>query len=285
MEVIQSVAVLREQLQAWRDTGERIAFVPTMGNLHEGHLSLVRQAKTAADRVVVSIYVNPTQFGAGEDFGAYPRTLAEDCQKLLQVGTNLVFTPDEDAMYPFGVRRATTVSVPGITSVLDGRHRPGHFDGVASVVCRLFAMVAPDVALFGQKDYQQVLVIRHMVRDLSLPIHVVKVPTERADDGLALSSRNQYLTQDERAVAPMIYQELQRIGEALRAGDRQYKKLRVEARATLEEAGFLPDYVTIRDPKTLKKSKPEDREWVVLAAATLGKARLIDNLEVAVAGE
>ena len=147
MEVIQSVAVLREQIQTWRDTGERIAFVPTMGNLHEGHLSLVRYAKSLADRVVVSIYVNPTQFGANEDFGAYPRTLGEDCQKLMRAGAHRVFTPDESAMYPFGVARATIVSVPGITSVLDGRHRPGHFDGVASVVCRLFAMVTPDVAL------------------------------------------------------------------------------------------------------------------------------------------
>ncbi|MEO0364234.1 MAG: pantoate--beta-alanine ligase [Pseudomonadota bacterium] len=285
MEVIQSVAVLREQIQTWRDTGERIAFVPTMGNLHEGHLSLVRYAKSLADRVVVSIYVNPTQFGANEDFGAYPRTLGEDCQKLMRAGAHLVFTPDESAMYPFGVARATIVSVPGITSVLDGRHRPGHFDGVASVVCRLFSMVTPDVALFGQKDYQQVMVIRHMVRDLSLPIHVVKVPTQRAEDGLALSSRNQYLTEAQRAIAPTLYRELQRVSAALLDGDRGYKKLRVEARATLEEAGFLPDYVTIRNPQTLKKSKPDDREWVVLGAATLGKARLIDNLEVAMGND
>ncbi|MEL6214138.1 MAG: pantoate--beta-alanine ligase [Pseudomonadota bacterium] len=281
MEVIQAVSVLREQIQTWRDTGARIAFVPTMGNLHAGHLALVRKAAELADHVVVSIYVNPTQFGANEDFGAYPRTLAEDCRQLMSVGADLVFTPDETAMYPYGVRNATIVSVPGITGMLDGRHRPGHFDGVASVVCRLFSMVTPDVAVFGQKDYQQVLVIRHMVRDLSLPVNVVKVETEREADGLAMSSRNQYLTAEERALAPLLYQQLQSISDALIAGERNYKSLRAEARATLEEAGFLPDYVTIRDPLTLKKSSPTDARWVVLGAATLGRARLIDNLEVA----
>ncbi|MEM6820005.1 MAG: pantoate--beta-alanine ligase [Pseudomonadota bacterium] len=281
MEVIQAVSVLREQIQTWRDSGERVAFVPTMGNLHAGHLALVRKAAELADHVVVSIYVNPTQFGANEDFGAYPRTLAEDCRQLMSVGADLVFTPDESAMYPYGVHNATIVSVPGITSMLDGRHRPGHFDGVASVVCRLFSMVTPDVAVFGQKDYQQVLVIRHMVRDLSLPVNVVKVETERETDGLAMSSRNQYLTAEERALAPLLYQQLKKISESLLAGERNYKSLRAEARATLEEAGFLPDYVTIRNPLTLKKSSPTDTRWVVLGAATLGRARLIDNLEVA----
>lgn len=283
MQVIQSVPVLREQIQTWRDTGSRIAFVPTMGNLHAGHIALVEAARELADKVVVSIYVNPTQFGVNEDFGAYPRTLTEDCQKLIAARADLVFTPEDNEMYPFGVKLATSISVPGITTMLDGRHRPGHFDGVASVVCRLFSMVAPDVAVFGQKDYQQVLVIRHMARDLSLPVAIAKVATIREADGLAMSSRNQYLTEDERAIAPLLQQQLQRIADALRGGERNYKALRAEARATLEEAGFLPDYVTIRDPETLKKSKPEDAEWVILGAATLGRARLIDNLEVSAA--
>ena len=280
MLVIQSLPVLREQLSTWRDAGERIAFVPTMGNLHEGHLALVHKARELADRVVTSIYVNPTQFGANEDFGAYPRTLEQDCKQLQAAGTHLVFTPDEATMYPFGVKQATIVSVPGVTSKLDGRHRPGHFDGVASVVCRLFTMVNPHVAVFGQKDFQQVLVIRHMVRDLSLPVHVARVPTVREQDGLAMSSRNQYLAPEERALAPLLYQELRRIADALAAGERDYKALRAEARATLEEAGFLPDYISIRDPQTLKKSRSDDRHWVVLGAAMLGRARLIDNVEV-----
>jgi len=280
MQVIQAVAVMREQVAEWHMAGERVVLVPTMGNLHEGHLALVAHAKSLADRVVVSIYVNPTQFGVNEDFGAYPRTLKRDCEQLLQAGADLVFTPDESAMYPLGVHNATHIHVPGISSKLDGKHRPGHFDGVATVVCRLFAMVNPDVAVFGQKDYQQVQVIRQMVRDLSLTVAVTQAPTVRADDGLALSSRNQYLSDEQRLVAPTLYAQLSQIAELLLDGARNYKSMRLEALAALEEAGFLPDYVAIRHPGTLKKSHADDDSWVVLGAATLGRARLIDNVLV-----
>ncbi|MEM9171435.1 MAG: pantoate--beta-alanine ligase [Pseudomonadota bacterium] len=280
MQVIQALGVLREQLAEWRITGERIALVPTMGNLHDGHLSLVEHARELADHVVVSIFVNPTQFGENEDFGNYPRTLEQDCHQLMHAGAHLVFTPDIDTMYPLGVRRATQVHVPGISRKLDGKHRPGHFDGVATVVCRLFTMVAPDVAVFGQKDYQQLLVIRQMVRDLSLPIIIAPAPTVRADDGLALSSRNQYLSTEERERAPLLYQQLMRVAEHLKLGNRHYAQLRDEACEQLAAAGFVPDYVSIRHPETLKKSHKDDSEWVVLGAATLGGARLIDNLVV-----
>ncbi|MEO0573863.1 MAG: pantoate--beta-alanine ligase [Pseudomonadota bacterium] len=278
MQVIQSLAVMREQIDEWRIGGERIVLVPTMGNLHDGHLALVRHAKSLADRVVVSIFVNPTQFGVGEDFGSYPRTLQDDCQALMAAGAHLVFTPDERTMYPLGTQGATHIHVPGVSTKLDGKHRPGHFDGVATVVCRLFAMVAPDVAVFGQKDFQQVLVIRQMVRDLSLPIAVATAPTVRAEDGLALSSRNQYLDEHQRLLAPMLFTQLSRIAERLTAGARDYKALRAEALASLEESGFLPDYIAIRDPVTLKKSQEKDHNWVVLGAATLGRTRLIDNI-------
>ena len=281
MQVVESLAGLRERIGAFRGDGARIAFVPTMGNLHAGHVALVEHARSLAERVVVSIYVNPTQFGAGEDFGSYPRTLERDCRRLTAAGADLVFTPDDATMYPIGIDHATHVSVPGISSRLEGKHRPGHFDGVATVVCRLFLMVTPDVAVFGRKDYQQVLVIEQMVRDLSLPVDVQAAPTVREPDGLAMSSRNQYLTERERAIAPLLSRELARVAAALEAGRRDYKALRAEAVATLEEAGFRPDYVAIRDPVTLKKSKAGDDRWVVLAAALLGRARLIDNVTAA----
>lgn len=280
MQVIQSINVLREQIAEWRADGKHIVFVPTMGNLHDGHMSLVRHARSLGQRVVVSIYVNPTQFGVNEDFGNYPRTLQRDCQQLLANGADLVFTPDEQTMYPLGTRRATHISVPGIGNKLDGKHRPGHFDGVATVVCRLFAMVCPDVAVFGQKDYQQLLVIRQMVRDLSLNIDVRHAATVREPDGLAMSSRNQYLDAEQRKLAPLLHAELKRIADALDAGSRDFRRLRDEARATLEEAGFRPDYVAIRDPRTLKKPGAADAGFVVLGAAVLGRARLIDNIVV-----
>lgn len=278
MRVVESLAALREQVGRYRNEGARVAFVPTMGNLHAGHLALVEHARSLAERVVVSIYVNPTQFGKNEDFGNYPRTLEHDCRQLAEAGADLVFTPDDATMYPLGIRHATHVSVPGIASRLEGKHRPGHFDGVATVVCRLFLMVAPDLAVFGRKDYQQVAVIEQMVRDLSLPVAVHSAPTVREADGLAMSSRNQYLSEEDRKTAPLLYRELTRIASALEAGSRDYKALRAEAVATLEEAGFLCEYVAIRNPQTLKKAKPGDTRWVVLAAALLGRARLIDNV-------
>ncbi len=278
MQVVESLPALREHVAGLRAEGARIAFVPTMGNLHAGHLALVEHARSLAERVVVSIYVNPTQFGVHEDFGSYPRTLERDCRQLAEAGAHVVYTPDDATMYPMGIEHATHISVPGISTRLEGKHRPGHFDGVATVVARLFLMVAPDVAVFGRKDYQQVMVIEQMVRDLSLDVAVHPAPTVREADGLAMSSRNQYLGEAERAKAPLLYHELTRIAAALEAGARDYKALRAEAVATLEEAGFLCDYVSIRHPETLKKSKPGDTRWVVLAAALLGRARLIDNV-------
>ena len=251
MQVISALDVLREQVADWRADEQRVVFVPTMGNLHAGHMSLVQHARSLGDRVVVSIFVNPTQFGLNEDYGSYPRTLSKDCQQLMAAGADLVFTPDERTMYPLGLKAATQISIPGITSKLDGKHRPGHFDGVATVVCRLFAMVAPDTAVFGQTDYQQLLVIRQMVADLSLPVSVAHAPTIREADGLAMSSRNQYLTPEQREIAPLLYRQLSMIAEHLGAGERDYAKLKAEARATLEEAGFLPDYISIRHPETL----------------------------------
>ncbi|MEN7342832.1 MAG: pantoate--beta-alanine ligase [Pseudomonadota bacterium] len=281
MQVIQSLEVMREQIAEWRADGDQIVLVPTMGNLHSGHLSLVLTAKNLGQRVVVSIYVNPTQFGEGEDFGSYPRTLKEDCERLMDAGADLVFTPEESTMYPLGVARATAMHIPEISAQLDGEHRPGHFDGVATVVCRLFAMVAPDKAVFGQKDYQQLQVIRQMVADLSLPVEVHQGATVREEDGLAMSSRNQYLDASERRQAPMIYAELSAIRRALSEGRRDYRSLEAESLARLEAAGFLPDYVSIRLPDTLEKARdPKCRHWVVLAAAQLGKARLIDNIVV-----
>lgn len=278
MQVIQSLSVMREQVQEWRDAGDRIVFVPTMGNLHSGHLSLVLTAKNLGERVVVSIYVNPTQFGANEDFGSYPRTLEADCRRLMDAGADLVFTPEEATMYPMGIRRATHMHVPVISAKLDGKHRPGHFDGVATVVCRLFAMVAPDIAVFGQKDYQQLLVIKQMVRDLSLSVDVRAGATVREEDGLAMSSRNQYLSASERQTAALLHQQLSSIRQSLAEGDRDYRRLEAEAIATLQEAGFRPDYVSIRHPETLKKPKANTRRWVILGAALLGNARLIDNI-------
>ncbi len=274
------------EVRAWRsgrqDAGERIAFVPTMGNLHRGHLSLMRLAREYAERVAVSIFVNPTQFAADEDFGAYPRTPDEDLALLREAGADLLFTPSAETVYPFGERAATRLHVPGLSEDLCGRFRPGHFDGVATVVCRLFCMVMPDVAVFGQKDYQQFLIIRRMTRDLSMPIGIVLAPTVREEDGLAFSSRNRYLTDDERQAAPELHAALEEIRERLLNGERDYATQEERALARLAVAGFEPDYVGIRDARNLAAPSAETRELVVLAAARLGRARLIDNLLVRV---
>lgn len=274
------------EVRAWtgerRRAAERIAFVPTMGNLHEGHMSLVRLAREYAERVVVSIFVNPTQFGAGEDYGAYPRTPEEDRALLREVGVDLLYTPSPETVYPFGEAAATRLHVPGLSEDLCGRFRPGHFDGVATVVCRLFCMVGPDVAVFGQKDYQQFLIIRRMTRDLSMPIGIVLAPTVREADGLACSSRNRYLTDEERRHAPELHAALQEIHESLLAGERGYAEMEERALARLVRAGFEPDYVGIRRARDLQAPAADTRELVVLAAARLGRARLIDNLLVQV---
>ena len=279
MITIGDIQDLRAHVDAWR-RGGNVAFVPTMGNLHDGHLSLVRAAREVADRVVVSIFVNPMQFGAGEDFDSYPRTLERDSDMLEGEGTDLLFAPPVKVVYPKPAAEQTRVEVPGISSLLCGASRPGHFVGVATVVCKLFNMVQPDVALFGKKDYQQLMVIRRMVEDLAMPVRVLGVETRREADGLAMSSRNGYLTADERAIAPVLYRVITGLAERIRQGDFDLAGLQGRAARELDENGLRPDYIAIRRAEDLGEPGDDDRELVILAAAYLGKARLIDNLEV-----
>ncbi len=280
MQEISTTAALREQLSEWRHADDHIALVPTMGNLHDGHLSLVSLACKHAERVVVSVFVNPTQFGEGEDFEGYPQSLERDKRQLKRLNTDLLFVPDVETMYPFGVDNATSVTVPVLTDDLCGSFRPGHFDGVTSIVSRLFSLVQPDVAVFGQKDYQQQLVIRRLTEDLSLPIKIIRGPTQRDEDGLALSSRNQYLDAKERAIAPELFAILKGIGADLESGKRNYNDLEEHAVSDLRKLGFEPEYVSIRRADDLGMPDRDNDELVILAAATLGKARLIDNVIV-----
>ena len=273
---------LAETIGEWRQNGEHVALVPTMGNLHAGHLALVELAREHAERIVVSIFVNPTQFGEGEDYADYPRTLEVDQRRLKTVGADLIFAPNAETVYPFGVGNATVVSVPGLTENFCGASRPGHFDGVTSVVARLFALVQPDVAIFGQKDYQQQLVIRRMVEDMSLPVAIITSETVRDADGLALSSRNSYLTDEERSRAPELYRALCAIGEELQNGRRDFSDLEVAAQRDLQQAGFDVDYFAIRRALNLEVPDRDCDDLVVLAAAQLGDARLIDNIVVTV---
>ncbi len=282
MQTVSDTEELRELRREWGSAGDHIALIPTMGNLHRGHLSLVELAREHAEKVVVSIFVNPTQFGDGEDFEEYPRTLDRDKRRLVRAGVDMLYVPAAEALYPFGVENATVVSVPALSNDFCGEFRPGHFDGVSSVVTRLFGLVRPDVAVFGQKDYQQQLIIRRMTEDLSLRIRIVTGQTVREDDGLALSSRNQYLTDEERAIAPTLFQTLQNIGTALQAGKRNFEELEEEAVATLTKAGFISDYVCIRRAENLAVPDRDCDELVVFAAGTLGAARLIDNIVITV---
>lgn len=280
MIVIQSKQELAEQIAEWRLHDEHVALVPTMGNLHAGHVALVDLAREHAERVVVSIFVNPAQFGEGEDFDDYPRTLELDKRRLKKTATDLIFAPDVQTMYPFGLEKATRVSVPGLTEHFCGASRPGHFDGVTTVVARLFSLVLPDVAVFGQKDYQQQLVIRHMTEDLNFPISIITGETVRADDGLALSSRNSYLSDEERAVAPVLYKTLCATGQELQNGRRNFAELEAAALEKLSNAGFDVEYFSIRRALNLEVPNRDCDDLVVLAAARLGKARLIDNIVV-----
>jgi len=278
MQTVQDAAGLRAAIRGWRGQGQTVGFVPTMGNLHEGHHSLIKLARARADRVVASVFVNPTQFGPGEDFERYPRTLAQDQAGLAEMDCDLLFAPDVATIYPFGAAQSVSVHVPGITDTLEGAHRPGHFDGVATVVCKLFNLVQPDVAVFGQKDFQQLKVVERMVRDLGLPVKVVAAPILRADDGLALSSRNQYLSAGERARAPLIHDTLQKMRELLAQGH-PWQAIEQTAAARLERAGFVPDYVAIRRAEDLAEPTGGEREGLVaLVAVRLGGTRLIDNL-------
>jgi len=280
METLGSVDELRSRVAQWRQRGERVAFVPTMGNLHEGHLQLVREARKLAPHVIASVFVNPLQFGPGEDLDSYPRTLDADRQKLAAEDTDLLFIPDVVTMYPRGVEHSTVVEVPEVSEGLCGDFRPGHFTGVATVVARLFNLVQPDVALFGEKDYQQLAVIRRMVDDLGWPIEIRGVATVREADGLAMSSRNQYLKAGERRIAPVLYRTLCEVAQGVKAQQTDYRALEAAAMEALAAAGFTPEYVEIRHAETLQPVGIGELNCVVLGAARLGAARLIDNIRV-----
>jgi len=280
MRTVHSLKELRTILRGYRRQEKTIALVPTMGNLHEGHIALVRKATESADIVVTSIFVNPMQFGANEDLDKYPRTLAEDQEKLAAAGNTLVFAPPVEEVYPEGLDNQTRVVVPGVSEGHCGSSRPGHFEGVATVVTMLFNMVQPHLAVFGEKDFQQLAVIRKLVRDLRIPVEIIGVPTVREADGLALSSRNGYLSADERRIAPRLYQVLQETAAAIGKGRADFPVLEQEASDTLTAAGFRPDYVHIVNSTSLKPATPEDRDITILAAAWLGSTRLIDNLSL-----
>lgn len=282
MQVINDKEELQELLLEWRTEGEHVALVPTMGNLHSGHASLVEIAREHAERVVVTVFVNPTQFGEGEDFDEYPRTLERDTRRIKKMRADVLFAPSVEDVYPFGIDQATIVSVPYLTDNFCGSFRPGHFDGVTTVVARFFALIQPDVAVFGQKDYQQQLVIRRMAADLSLPVTIVAAPTIREEDGLAMSSRNSYLTDDERSVAPRFYETLRGIGHELQNGKRDFEGLEEQATAALAAHGFEPEYVAVRRAEDLSIPARDCDEIVVLAAVRLGNTRLIDNVVVTI---
>ncbi|GGH93151.1 pantoate--beta-alanine ligase [Pseudomonas fluvialis] len=279
MITVKSLRELRAAVSRARSEGKRIALVPTMGNLHAGHIALVEKATQRADFVVASIFVNPLQFGANEDLDKYPRTLVADQEKLVGAGCHLLFTPDVEEVYPDGMQQQTRVSVPLVSEGLCGASRPGHFEGVATVVCKLFNMVQPDLALFGEKDFQQLAVIRKLVRDLNLPIQVMGEPTVRAADGLALSSRNGYLNESQRALAPLLYRTLQQLAEEIRRQPSAQSTLLAAARQQLEDAGLRPDYLELREAVQLREVQDSDRQLVLLAAVYLGTTRLIDNLQ------
>lgn len=281
MQVINTIIDLRKAVNSWRSAGERIAFVPTMGNLHAGHLKLVEEAKLYTNRVVVSIFVNPTQFGIGEDFEAYPRTEAEDRQKLSKIGVDMLFLPSVPEMYCKDA--LTIISVKSLSNLHCGASRPGHFDGVATVVCKLFNMVQPDAAFFGRKDFQQLVVIRTMVRDLNIPVEIKSIATVRESSGLAMSSRNGYLSSDELQIAPKLYHALCTARDEVVLGEKPYENIEDEAVANLNELGFVTDYFNMCKPDDLLKANKQDAKLVILAAAKLGRTRLIDNVCFSVA--
>ncbi|HEY0208365.1 pantoate--beta-alanine ligase [Acerihabitans sp.] len=280
MLIIETPPKLRQAVKQWRQEGKRIALVPTMGNLHDGHLTLVDEARARADIVIVSIFVNPMQFDRPEDLTAYPRTLQEDCEKLTRRGVDTVFAPAAAVIYPDGLASQTFVDVPRFSAILEGAVRPGHFRGVATIVSKLFNLVQPDIACFGQKDYQQLALIRQMVRDMGYDIDIVGVPTVRAADGLALSSRNGYLTVGERQIAPQLHKVLEQLIGQMISGERQTDTLLQQAAERLRQAGLQPDALDIRDADTLQPLTVDSARAVVLFSAWLGKARLIDNAQV-----
>ncbi|MBS6031949.1 MULTISPECIES: pantoate--beta-alanine ligase [Pantoea] len=280
MLIIETLPMLRREVRRWRQQGKRIALVPTMGNLHEGHLTLVDEARSRGDIVIVSVFVNPMQFDRADDLARYPRTLQQDCEKLNRHQVDVVFAPSPAEVYPHGLKNQTFVEVPVLSSLLEGETRPGHFRGVATIVSKLFNLVQPDIACFGEKDFQQLAIIRKMVADMGFDIEIVGVPTVRAKDGLALSSRNGYLTADERKLAPALSQVMNQMAARLANGERHIEEIIEAANQTLLERGLRPDGLAICDAETLQPLTVDSQRAVVLMAAWLGNARLIDNQTV-----
>ncbi|MBS0924200.1 pantoate--beta-alanine ligase [Providencia sp. JGM181] len=280
MRIVETSPILRREIRRWKQEGKRIAFVPTMGNLHDGHLTLIDQAKQQADIVIASIFVNPMQFDRQSDLANYPRTLQEDCEKLKRKNVDLVFAPSATEFYPEGMDNQSYVEVPEISTMLEGASRPGHFRGVATVLTKLFNLVQPDIALFGEKDYQQLQLVRKLVTDLSFDIQVVGVPIVRAKNGLALSSRNNNLSADELKIAPQLFAIMQKAGEKLADSPAAAPGLIGEMEESLRQAGFTPDELFIRDADNLGELTVSSRRAVILMAAWLSQTRLIDNLQV-----
>ncbi|MFT4652798.1 MAG: pantoate--beta-alanine ligase [Kangiellaceae bacterium] len=278
MKVIQEIDALRQIRRTWQSSKEDIAFVPTMGNLHDGHLKLVEEAKKISSKVVVSIFVNPLQFGPDEDLDAYPKTLENDKASLAALGVDVLFMPKSEDIYSRGLEQQTFVEVPGLSYMICGASRPGHFRGVATIVCKLFNMVQPNHAFFGEKDFQQLQVIKAMVTDLSMNLTIHGIPTQRHQDGLAMSSRNGYLNDSQRAIAPLLYQEVQQLRDHIIQGRRDFTLLISQVKQRLSDAGFNPDYIELRNSQTLMQVGHEDKDLVILAAAFCGKTRLIDNV-------
>ncbi|ECB2560386.1 pantoate--beta-alanine ligase [Salmonella enterica subsp. enterica serovar Bareilly] len=283
MLIIETLPLLRQHIRRLRQEGKRVALVPTMGNLHDGHMKLVDEAKAQADVVIVSIFVNPMQFDRPDDLVRYPRTLQEDCEKLNKRKVDYVFAPAVEEIYPQGLEGQTYVDVPGLSTMLEGASRPGHFRGVSTIVSKLFNLIQPDIACFGEKDFQQLALIRKMVADMSYDIEIVGVPIIRAKDGLALSSRNAYLTAEQRKIAPGLYNVINSIAEKLIAGNRELQEIIAIAEQELNEKGFRADDIQIRDADTLQELTETSKRAVILAAAWLGQARLIDNQSVTLA--
>jgi len=279
MLTISDKKTLREQLVEWHQVGETVALVPTMGNLHKGHMSLAKLAATKADHVVVSVFVNPTQFGPGEDFATYPRTLEKDARQLSRAGVDALYAPTVEDIYPLGIENPTRVSVPVLSETLCGEKRPGHFDGVTSVVLRLLNIVSPNIAVFGEKDYQQLVILRRMVEELHMHTRIVAGETERDDAGLAMSSRNQYLTDGEMLTAPLLYATLCDARDKFIAGTASIASIESEAISKLKAAGFAPDYFSLRRASDLSVPEKPAGKLIILVAAVLGKARLLDNLQ------
>ena len=278
LDVMNDKSLLRRQIHSWKENKESVAYVPTMGSLHEGHIGLVRLALSHADRVVVSIFINPMQFDRREDFKTYPSSLDLDISKLSDIPVDILFAPNIETIYPFGAEDATVISEPSLTKNLCGKYRPGHFDGVASVLIRFFNIIQPDIAVFGQKDYQQILVVKRLVKDINLPIKILSGPIQREVDGLAMSSRNQFLSDRERLIAPEFYKFLKNIVTQIKENNRNFYELEKESLRKLQAKGFKPEYVKVRHADNLQEPNNEDRNLVLIAAVKLGKVRLIDNI-------